>query len=91
MDSGLVSRNLKQLIASGFVLSVIDSKDQRKSTLSLSQNGFEQYQHMLPIMRRRQQKLTEGYSEAEFSKLLEMIDMLAERSAEIDFKIDEET
>ena len=57
LDKGLVSRNLKVMIADGLVGSKQDDIDQRVQHLSLTAKGRQLFDHTLPRMRMRQSHL----------------------------------
>lgn len=76
LDKGLLSRNLKNLIADGLVSSEQDAKDQRVHHLDLTANGQSVYDKVLPIMQKRQAFLRAAMSEDEFESFLSGLDKL---------------
>ena len=54
MDKGLISRNLKTMIADGLVRVTIDALDHRAQHLELTPLGEEKFRATLPRMRARQ-------------------------------------
>lgn len=69
LDKGLFSRNLKTLVAQGYIASSPDSSDQRRQLLSLTDKGKRIYDKTILVMRKRQEALLEGISAAEKSAL----------------------
>ncbi|WP_298859467.1 MarR family winged helix-turn-helix transcriptional regulator [uncultured Sulfitobacter sp.] len=81
MDKGLVSRNVKSLIAEGLVASSEHAKDNRVHVLSLTSEGKEVFDTALPKMRRRQENLQTDLSAEDVANLRRMLAIL-ERAAE---------
>lgn len=82
MDKGLLSRNVKQLVADGVVTSELDRDDHRQHILSLSATGEDIHQRTEPFMQARRIHLLEGISEQErelFYSVLERLDTNAKR------------
>ena len=81
MDKGLVSRNAKSLIESGFVTSSGHEKDSRVHLLRLTPAGKDVFDRALPRMRQRQAKLQENLSTedvATLRRILETLEVAAE-------------
>lgn len=76
MDKGLLSRNLKALIAGGMVLSKQDDIDQRVQHLSLSKSGKALFERTLPKMRKRQNHLRSSLTVLELDMLYTALDKL---------------
>ncbi len=85
MDKGLVSRNVKSLIASGLVISSPSERDNRVQVLSLTPRGKHVFEVALPRMQRRQDDLQLALSADEIATFRSVVDKL-ERAAE---KMDE--
>ncbi|MEM7041487.1 MAG: MarR family transcriptional regulator [Pseudomonadota bacterium] len=76
LDKGLLSRNLKTLIADGLVRSKQDDIDQRVQHLSLSGSGQTLFETTLPRMRQRQTHLRSSMSARELDVLYRALDKL---------------
>lgn len=76
LDKGLLSRNLKTLIADGLVRSKQDDIDQRVQHLSLSGSGQTLFETTLPRMRQRQAHLRSSMSARELDVLYRALDKL---------------
>lgn len=85
LDAGQVSRNARDLIEKGHVLSENNHSDQRRHTLSLSQSGKQEYQRLLPTMRARQAALLDSLDPEKLDAFYEVIALLEERSEQSDF------
>ena len=85
MDKGLVSRNVKSLIASGLVISSSSERDNRVQVLSLTPRGKLVFEVALPRMQRRQDDLQLALSADEIATFRSVVDKL-ERAVE---KMDE--
>ena len=86
MDAGQVSRNIKNLVKRKLMLSVIDESDHRKSYLSLSKAGRDEYLRLLPIMRKRQNSLTNDIKSGDLKTFNRIIDHLSQRSEHVNFE-----
>ena len=78
MDKGLVSRNVKRLIAEGVVTSGVDRDDSRVHVLSLTPRGQALFDTALPVMRRRQAHLQNAISEADMATFRRVMAALEE-------------
>lgn len=76
MDKGLFSRNLKTLLANGYIAAQPDPGDQRRQLLSLTGKGKETYDRVIVVVRKRQKALLDGISEAEKTALFATLDKL---------------
>jgi DNA-binding MarR family transcriptional regulator len=81
LDKGLLSRNLKALVADGLVASKQDDIDLRVQHLSLTDRGRAVFDHTLPKMRARQRHLRASLTQSELDSLYSALDRL-EISAE---------
>ena len=86
MDSGLVSRNIKAMIATGILHSEIDANDHRRATLRATAKGKRQHRAMLPIMQKRQKLLLEGVDGNDLEVFRRMITQLGERAENVDLQ-----
>ncbi len=83
LDKGLLSRNVKNLVKQGVVLSVPDEFDHRVQHLSLSEKGQEIFNRVLPVTRRRQDHLRAGLTVNEidtFHRVLDKLEIAAEKT-----------
>ncbi len=76
LDKGLLSRNLKSLIAEDLVMSKQDEFDQRVQHLSLSPEGKTLFEKTLPRMRKRQHRLRSALNEHELGVFYQVLDKL---------------
>lgn len=76
LDKGMLSRNLKNMIAEGLVLARQDDVDQRVQHLSLSPAGRDLFERTLPRMQMRQKHLRESLTSAELASLNAALDKL---------------
>ena len=76
LDKGLLSRNLKTLIADGLVRSEQDDIDHRVQHLSLSGSGQALFERTLPRMRKRQRHLRSSMTAKELDVLYQALDKL---------------
>jgi len=76
MDAGQFSRNLKTLIQEGMIKSQIDSEDNRRQVLSLTQKGLARYEKAEPIMTARREALMVGVSDADREAFFRVLDKL---------------
>jgi len=76
LDKGLLSRNLKALIAGGLVSPKQDDVDQRVQHLSLSKSGKALFENTLPKMRKRQSHLRSSLTARELDVLYTALDKL---------------
>lgn len=76
LDKGLLSRNLKTMIAEDLVLSKQDEIDQRVQHLSLSPSGKALFEKTLPRMRQRQHRLRSALNDHELGVFYEVLDKL---------------
>ncbi len=81
MDKGLFSRNLKDLIASGYVEGESDPSDHRRILLSLTDKGQHLHDRVIKVMRARQKHLLEGISNSDQQILFDAFKKI-ERNAE---------
>lgn len=85
VDKGLFSRNLKAMLADGFVERKTDMRDQRRSLLHLTPKGRQLYEETISIMRIRQQHLLHDLSEEEKGVLMRALDKLEVNAQRRDF------
>ena len=76
LDKGLLSRNLKVLVADGFVQSEQDEIDHRVQHLGLTKKGQALFEATLPKMRERQRHLRATLSRKELETLYRALDKL---------------
>lgn len=76
LDKGLLSRNLKTLIADGLVTACDDDTDNRAQNLALSPRGRQLYDATLPVMRARQRALRGALDPRELACLYSALDKL---------------
>ncbi len=76
LDKGLLSRNLKTLVAEDLVSSKQDEIDQRVQHLSLSPSGKALFEKTLPRMRQRQHRLRSALDEHELGVFYQVLDKL---------------
>lgn len=76
MDKGLVSRNVKSLIESGYVVSSDHEKDNRVHLLRLTSAGKAVFDTALPKMRRRQAKLQDNLGVEDVATLRRILETL---------------
>ncbi len=76
LDKGLLSRNLKVMIAEGFISAKQDDYDHRVQHLSLTPKGIALFDHTLPKMRARQAKLRETLDPDELRAVYSALDKL---------------
>lgn len=84
MDKGLVSRNVKALIADGIVTSLDSEKDNRVHMLSLTPKGRSLFDVALPRMQQRQAKLQQGITPEDLEAFHRVIDALELAAEDID-------
>jgi DNA-binding MarR family transcriptional regulator len=82
LDKGMISRNLKSLLADGLILSEGDDSDQRAQMLRLTEKGRLLVDRTLPIMRQRQTLLRGVLEAGELATLYRALDKL-ELAAEV--------
>ena len=85
MDKGLFSRTLKTLVAEGFVVSLVDDTDRRRSHLSITKKGQQVYEKVIAVMRKRQAHLLHDFTDAEKSALFQALDKLEANAQRRDF------
>ncbi|MCJ7872709.1 MarR family winged helix-turn-helix transcriptional regulator [Marinovum sp. 2_MG-2023] len=81
LDKGLLSRNLKTLIADGIVSARVDEHDHRAQILKLTAKGQEIFEKTLPVTQVRQRRLQADISEEEmrvFRNVLDKLEVAAE-------------
>ncbi|SDD57384.1 MarR family winged helix-turn-helix transcriptional regulator [Ruegeria marina] len=76
LDKGMVSRNIKLLVAEGLVVAEGDDSDQRAQTLGLTGKGRQLVERTLPIMRKRQNLLRGALDAGELAVLYRALDKL---------------
>lgn len=76
MDKVAVSRAVKRLIEKGLLVKDLDSKDQRSHELTLTTNGIELYQQLVPIALEHEQQVTENLTDKERKSLLKLLSKL---------------
>ncbi|MDF1726265.1 MAG: MarR family winged helix-turn-helix transcriptional regulator [Sulfitobacter sp.] len=82
LDKGLISRNVKMLQSLGHLQIEPDDIDHRVQHLSLTPQGKEVFQKVLPVTQRRQEWLRAELSEEEirvFRKVLDQLEIACER------------
>lgn len=85
MDKGLLSRNLKTLVANGLVLTQQDEADQRVQHLTLSPDGQAIFDRAVPITQRRQAWLRQDLTEEEIQTFRQVLDKLEIATEKRDF------
>lgn len=85
LDKGLLSRNVKNLVEQGVVISTPDEVDHRVQHLSLSDKGREIFKRVLPATRRRQEHLRAGLTQTEIETFRRVLDKLEIASEKTDF------
>lgn len=83
LDKGLLSRNVKNLVEQGIVISFADDFDHRVQHLTLSDVGRDIFDRALPITRRRQNHLRAELTSEEieiFRKVLDKLEIAAEKT-----------
>ena len=78
IDKGLLSRQIKILVADGLVRTTQDRRDQRLHHLALSDAGLSLYNKMLPKMQARQQMLRDALTTEEHATVLQVIGKLGQ-------------
>ncbi len=82
LDKGLLSRNVKSLVARGLINAKQDDTDHRVQHLSLTPDGQEIFFQALPVTRRRQEWLRTDLTNEEirvFKRVLDKLELAAER------------
>lgn len=82
LDKGLLSRNVKALIAAGLISAQQDKIDHRVQHLSLTPEGQEIFNRALPATRKRQDHLRADLNDEEirvFRRVLDKLEIAAER------------
>lgn len=82
LDKGLLSRNVKLLVARGLINAKQDDTDHRVQHLSLTPDGQEIFFQALPVTRRRQEWLRTDLTTEEirvFKRVLDKLELAAER------------
>ncbi|GAA4222242.1 winged helix-turn-helix transcriptional regulator [Sagittula sp. NFXS13] len=81
MDKGLISRNIKTMVADGHVRITVDPSDHRAQHLELTEAGQSVFQSTAPRMRARQdalRALLNAEEEAALNRSLEKLERAAE-------------
>ena len=76
LDPAQISRSLKSLEAEGFILAERLPEDRRTLALSLTDQGREAFDTILPIMQARQQHLMDALSTEERKVILSALEKL---------------
>ncbi|MEL7099421.1 MAG: MarR family transcriptional regulator [Pseudomonadota bacterium] len=76
LDKGLLSRNLKVMVADGLIDAQQDDIDQRVHLLSLTQAGRSLFESTLPRMQERQAKLRASLAPDELTTLYAALEKL---------------
>ena len=85
LDPAMISRALKQLEDRALVLSQRDTADRRSRLLSLTAEGAQLYETVIPIMRKRQEALLGSLSQEERNLAFGIIDKLMDAAQLRDF------
>lgn len=85
LDKGLLSRNVKNLVKQGVVVSTPDEFDHRVQHLSLSEKGQAIFDRALPVTRRRQDHLRAGLTKDEINTFRRVLDKLEFAAEKTDF------
>lgn len=85
LDKGLLSRNVKSLIAQGLILARQDDIDHRIQHLSLSAEGKRVFERALPVTRMRQEWLRADLTEEEIRTFRTVLDKLEIASERLEF------
>ncbi len=84
MDKVAISRAVTRLIAMGRVTSIIDPADARRALLSLTAEGLDIYQRIVPMARAVEARLLEQLTESERALLHDLFDRLGASARELD-------
>lgn len=73
MDKVVVSRAIKGLRKAGFLRRDIDGQDKRRVVLSLTKEGRDAFELVLPLVQQREQELLKDFSDQEKQTLLDLM------------------
>ena len=76
MDKVAVSRAVKRLIEKDLIIKHLDDNDQRSHELSLSAQGVDIYQKLVPIALKHEQQVTANLTKKEKESLLKLLSKL---------------
>jgi len=79
IDKGLLSRTVKVLERSGYVIPQRPKENRRMLRLTLSDSGHEIIEKTMPAMKAHQQDMLDALTEEERSTLFEIFDKLEQR------------
>lgn len=83
LDKGQISRALAELVARKLVAKAANPVDNREVLVSLTRSGLAAHDAIVAGARERNQRLLERLDEAEVTLLLDHIDRLTDRAAEM--------
>lgn len=83
LDKMQTSRAIAKMVEDGLLEKVTDKKDKRSALLSLTVQGRELYQQIVPLVLNREQQLLSSLSADEQQQLVVMMDKLQQRAAEL--------
>ncbi|MFW2588754.1 MarR family winged helix-turn-helix transcriptional regulator [Sagittula sp. SSi028] len=81
MDKGLISRNIKTMVADGYVRVSVDPDDSRAQNLELTESGLDMLNNTAPRMHARQDAihaLMDPEEEAVMNRVLDRLERAAE-------------
>jgi DNA-binding MarR family transcriptional regulator len=81
MDAGLFSRTLKTLVEEKLVKISGSKTDKRQTLISLTKAGKQKVQQAAPVMAKRREQLTDGFSARERIELMRMLNILDRNAA----------
>lgn len=84
MDKVVVSRAIKGLQKAGFLRRDIDGQDKRRVVLSLTKEGREAFELVLPLVQKREQELLKGFSTQEQQTLLAMMERVRSNAKDLE-------
>jgi DNA-binding MarR family transcriptional regulator len=84
-DKGLLSRNLKQMVEEGLLATSSDEKDARRHIVSLTPSGMQKFKEVRPMMKKRQDHLTESICGESIQVFFQSLDRLSEAARRRDF------
>ena len=73
VDKVAVSRAIKGLLKAGYLRRDIDGRDKRRAVLSLTRQGRQAFEKVIPLVRQRENALLQGFSPPEKQTLLKLM------------------
>ena len=83
MERTTLTRNLRPLVRSGWVL-IASSKDRRRRSVGLTQSGRALYERAVPLWREAERQLREGLGGDETARLHDLLDRTLELERAVD-------